>query len=122
MAYEKPNEMLTLEAGADLSASQYRFVKVTGGQTCGAVAAATDHPIGVLQNKPDAAGRAAAIMVEGISKAKAGAAIAAGANLTIDAVGRVVTAVATNRIYAIALQAAGAADEGISVQLVRGTL
>lgn len=73
MAYEIPAFTFTLEAGADLSAHQYKFVKLTSGKAA-AIAAATDLPIGVLQNKPTS-GQAATIMQHGITKLQADAAL-----------------------------------------------
>jgi hypothetical protein len=67
MAFEQPGFKITLPAGGDLSSSQYKFVKLnTSGQAVD-IAAATDIPCGVLQNKPTS-GQAAEIMVAGISK------------------------------------------------------
>jgi len=78
MAYEIPGTTLTLEAAGDLSAAQYKFVKInTDGQAevCSAV---TDQPIGILQDKPAAKGRVAQIMVDGISKLSSDAALTLG--------------------------------------------
>lgn len=117
MAYEQPAIVITLEASADLSLKQYTFVKVTGGQTVGAVAAGSDIAIGVLQNKPAAAGRAATINTNGVSKCIAGAAITAGASVSFNASGQVIAATTGLRIVGIALQAAGAANDTIAVNL-----
>jgi hypothetical protein len=67
MAYEQPGQMITLPAGADLSAVQYTFVKLNSSGQAVACAATTDRPVGVLQNKP-VSGAAATIMVSGITK------------------------------------------------------
>jgi hypothetical protein len=60
----------TYAAQTDLSAYQYMLVKhhSTAGQVT-PVAAVTDFPAGLLQNKPAAAGRAAEVMAIGWSKA-----------------------------------------------------
>lgn len=113
----------SIGAAADLSASQFCFVKVTAAYTVNITTAATDFAIGVLQNKPNAAGQPAQIARDGISKIKAGAAVAAGDRLTSDATGRGITTVtAGNRYHAIALEAAGAANQLISAVLVNGTI
>jgi len=56
MAFEGPQplKITGLIAGADLTAvgNQYKFVKLTAARTIGLCAAATDKPIGVLQNRP----------------------------------------------------------------------
>jgi len=54
-------------AGADLSAKQFYFVKLSADNTVVVCAAATDKPIGVLQNTP-VAGDAAEICVIGETK------------------------------------------------------
>ena len=79
MAYEISNGTLkiTLIAGADLSAKQYYFVKMSADNTCVICSAATDSPIGVLQNSPEA-NEEASVTVIGGTKLVAGAAIAAG--------------------------------------------
>lgn len=75
MAYEIPGFKLTLEAGADLSAAQYKFVTLNGSGQVVVCSAVTDNPIGILQDKPAAAGRAAEIMVSGVSKVDSDAAL-----------------------------------------------
>ena len=76
MAYEVPSFKISLEAAADLSAHQYKYVKIDANGRAAAIAAATDLPIGVLQNKPAALGQVAEIMVDGITKLQADAALA----------------------------------------------
>ena len=73
MAYEIANYAVkvTLVAGADLSAAQYKFVKINSSGQAVAVAALTDRPIGILQNAP-LAGQEAEVLVSGGSKIKAG--------------------------------------------------
>jgi DNA-binding transcriptional regulator LsrR (DeoR family) len=82
-----------------------------------AVAGAGEHAVGVLQDKPDAAGRAGGVMMYGITKCKAGAAVAVNALVTPDASGRAVTAASNDFIFGIALEAAANADEIIAVAL-----
>lgn len=69
MAYEISNNAvkITLTAGEDLSAKQYYFVKVNSSGAAVLCAAATDKPIGVLQNDP-ASGEEASILVVGGTK------------------------------------------------------
>lgn len=74
----KPILTESFKANADLSAKQFYFVKLTGDRQVGICAAATDKPIGVLQNKPDASGKAAEVMVVGRTKLSADAALVAG--------------------------------------------
>lgn len=88
MAYEISNYTLriTLEAGADLSAAQYKFVKISSGKAI-LCAAATDVPIGVLQNNPISGGEAS-ILVSGGTKIVASAAIAAGVVIGTSSTGK----------------------------------
>ena len=97
-------------ASGDLSTKQYFNVKrhTTEGQ-CALVAAATDIPIGILQNKPAAAGRAAEVMALGRSKAEVEATtdIAIGDKLGPHTDGRLIKKTANNDIVnAMAEQAA----------------
>ncbi len=121
MAFEQNLHTFTRPANADLSAAQYKLVKLansSGVARAALVAAATDDAVGVLQNAPDAAGREATIAFGGVSKVMAGAAITAGASLTADASGRVVaTSQATDVIVGKALESAGAAGDIIPVLL-----
>jgi hypothetical protein len=88
MAYEVAGYALriTLEAGEDLSAKQYRFVKISAGKAV-ACSGATDVPIGVLQNDP-ASGEEAAIVVVGGTKILSSASIAAGIKIGTDGNGK----------------------------------
>lgn len=67
MAYEIATSAvkITLEAGEDLSAKQYFFVKVNSSAQAVLCAAATDKPIGVLQNSPKSGGEASITVVGG---------------------------------------------------------
>lgn len=88
MAYEVAGYALriTLEAGEDLSTKQYRFVKIDTGKAV-ACSAATDVPIGVLQNDP-ASGEEAAIVVVGGTKIVSSASIAAGIKIGTNNAGK----------------------------------
>ena len=119
MAYEISNYSvrITLKAGADLSTSQYKFVKLDSSGNAVACSGATDQPIGVLQNNP-ASGKEAAVLVSGGTKIVAagstsiGATIGTGASATAVAL----TAGTDTTKYAVgrALTAAGAAGEIIT--------
>ena len=69
---------LGLEANEDLSSDQFMFVKLNADRKVIACVAATDVPIGVLQNKPDAAGKQAEVMVIGVSKVSSDASLTYG--------------------------------------------
>jgi hypothetical protein len=66
-----------LVAGADLSAKQYYFVKLSAAFTVDVCSAVTDIPIGVLQNDP-ISGEEARVCAFGLSKVNSDAALAVG--------------------------------------------
>lgn len=76
MAYENPLLMKTFKAAEDMSSYQFHFVTQSDFETVKLMDNATDVPIGILQNTPSAAGQIAEVMILGISKCKANAAIA----------------------------------------------
>ena len=115
MAYEVPLEVLTLAAGADLSANQYYAVKVNAsGQIV--LAGAGENAIGILQDKPTS-GQVGTVMALGISKAIYGASVTAGQNLAADASGKLVPASGEAAVIGVALES-GSANEIHSVLLV----
>ena len=109
MAFEETLVNINREASADLSASQYRFVTVDANGQVAAAGADAALAIGVLQNKPDAAGRAATVAISGVSKVAVGTGgVTAGAEVTTDASGNVVAATAGQNVVGIALETASA--------------
>ena len=75
MAYEQPGFSSTFVAGANLSTgAQHRFVKLDANGQVVLCAAATDKPVGILQNNPSSGGEAL-VMHEGISKIEGDAAL-----------------------------------------------
>lgn len=87
MAYEIPGLSISLVAGGDLSSSQYKFVKLNSSGQVVDVAAATDIPVGILQNKP-ASGATAEVMVYGVSKLQGDADLARGNQIGTSADGQ----------------------------------
>jgi hypothetical protein len=81
---------LHILAGADLSSSQYFFVKLDTA-TAAVVAGAGENAIGVLQNAP-ASGAVAIIRTQGLSKVIAGDAVVIGVAVASNAAGKAVTA------------------------------
>lgn len=67
----------SFEAGADLSAKQFYFVKMSANNTVTVCAGVTDVPIGVLQNKPTS-GQTAEVTMLGITKVSGDADLAYG--------------------------------------------
>lgn len=112
----------TYKAAADLSTYQYHFVKLSAAYTV-ALCGANEHSIGILQNKPSAAGAAAVVALPGgTSKHVAGEAIAAGKFITskADGHGEVVDA-AGEYCGALAIDAATADGDIIEVEVVAFT-
>lgn len=116
MAYEDPGKNITREAASDLSASQYCFVDLNN---AGRVALVADggQAIGVLQNDPDALGRAACVMISGITKVKVGGALTAGDDVASDSSGRAVTPATGDRILGRVLETATAANQIVAMLL-----
>jgi len=112
MAYEIPGFKYTLKAGADLSSSQYHFMKLDSSGDAVVCSGVTDIPIGVLQNDPGD-GEEAEIMATGITKLSADSAITIADSLGTSTDGQADTIAAGTDItvYLVgqALQAAGAA-------------
>jgi hypothetical protein len=67
MAYEMDVLDVSLLAAGDLSSYQYRFVKMSADNTV-TVCGNTEKAIGILQNKPNAAGKVARVRVFGVSR------------------------------------------------------
>ena len=94
-AFEIVGQDYTFEAGADLSTKQYYAVKLdSNGQVV--VAGAGEAAIGILQNKPAAAGRAAQVRVSGVSHWVAGGAIAGASRVAPHGDGKAQVAVAAS--------------------------
>ena len=75
MAVEIPVLCKTFEAAGDLSTKQFYFMKLDSNGRVTVCTGVTDIPVGVLQNKPDALGKAAEVMMLGVSKVSADGAI-----------------------------------------------
>lgn len=90
MATERPGTSASFQAAADLSDWQFRFVKLDANGQVAKITANTDIPLGVLQDKPAAQGRAANVMLDGRSKIVGGANLAKGDTVGTDATGRAI--------------------------------
>lgn len=116
-----------LVASGDLSASQFRFVRLSTSApfevSAISNANAPQIPIGVLQNKPDAAGQGAEVAGPGeVCKAEAGGSFDEAVTLGVDDSGRVIaapfeTSPATADLYIIgtSLQASGALGDVVFI-------
>ena len=116
MAYEISNNVLkiTLVAGADLSSKQYYLVKLNSSGQAILCAAATDKPIGILQNSPES-GEEASVLVVGGSKVVVGASSDEGDSIGTTSAGKATPYVqgtdTTKYIVGQVILAAGADNE-----------
>jgi hypothetical protein len=118
MSQQQNTQCITLKAGADLSAGQYRFVEISAARTVTIANAITDIALGVLQNDPAAADLPASIAINGTTKVLSGAAITAGARVSPTADGRAQASVSTQFPRGIALETAAGANEVIEILLL----
>jgi hypothetical protein len=123
MATEIPGLLHSYIAGANLSASQFLFLTTDANGNVVVNTTAGAQVIGVLQDKP-VQGDPACVMVNGVSKVIAGAAIpfiAGGTPVQSDNQGRAVPATTGNEIIGwIRNWNAAAAGEVCSVEIIRG--
>ena len=99
-----------LKASADLSDYQFYGVKISATDFTvePATAAAVD---GILQNKPEAAGRACQVRLSGISKVELGGTVVAAGKATTDSAGKfIVTTTDKDRIAGTFLEAGDSGD------------
>jgi hypothetical protein len=125
MAWENKVIDISLEADEDLSNDQYRIVVLDA--TTGKVRrpdATTDIPLGILQNAPDAKGKAAVIRpigCGGISKIQLGATLSTGAIIGIEYVSATdagkAKAIAAKQ-YPVGVLLAGGAEDELGVVLL----
>jgi hypothetical protein len=66
--------------------------------------------VGVLEDAPSAAGEVASVVIGGVAKVKAGAAITAGAAVASDSAGEAITAATADIRLGIALETAADGD------------
>lgn len=111
-----------LPATADLSGKQFFAVKLDA--VGGVVIASSqgEKVFGILQNKPTA-GQPAHVRTLGVTKWSSDAAITAGAEVTVQSDGQVMTSASSDNIAGQAIDGAGGADELPSIYFMgfRGT-
>ena len=119
MSYEERGIDVTFPAEEDLSNDQYRIMVLTSTGTVRRPDAATEIPIGVLQNAPAVAGQAAVVRLisgGGISKVQMGATVATGATVQCEYVsatdaGKAIANVATG--YCVGQLVQGGAEDDL---------
>lgn len=105
---------ISILAGEDLSAAQYRFVKLSSGKVV--KAGAGEAAIGVLLNKP-ASGEAASIQIGGVALVSCDAAVTQDDKLMSSGDGQCATKTGTNNALGVALASASTAATIIPVKL-----
>ena len=110
---------VSLPAAADLSAKQYFAMKVDTSGDC-AVAGANEKCLGILQNKPSAAGETARVRVQGISKAIVTETTAFGNFLTPTSTGELEICDAANEEYVARAMGINADNDQAEVLLAFG--
>ncbi len=86
MAYEEALQTVTMIAGADLSSSQYLFVKTDSTAKTVVLCGDGEDAFGVLQDDP-VSGQACTVAIGGVSKVKLGGSVTAGAAISSGASG-----------------------------------
>lgn len=117
MALQERINPLSVPASADLSASQFRFVTVNSSGQLALPAAGAD-AIGVLQDKPDAAGRVGLVgLLNGSGRLKvvAAATLVPGNKVQSDATGAAIVALTGDRELGTVL-VGGASGELVEIQ------
>jgi len=117
MAVMQSRDNRTFTAGADLSTSQFKFVKLDGADVVPGTAG--DNAMGVCLNNP-ASGGAATVCVSGKALVECGGGVAAGAAVAVvDATGRIADAVATDIILGYALET-GVTGQIVAIEVIQG--
>lgn len=99
MSTDEKVRSISLDAAADLSSSQYLGVTRDSNGRAALCTTLGQKGTGVLQNDPDALGKAAQVAQGGIAKCKAGAAVTAGTKATVMANGRFQTAGSGHHVW-----------------------
>lgn len=119
MATMTSRDTRTFEAGEDLSAAQFHFVTLESDGQVDLANSAGENAIGVLLNAPDAAGKAATVVISGGVMVEAGGTIAAGAAVQTGADGRALAAASGDVVLGYALEA-GVVNQVIQIELIQG--
>lgn len=118
MAVFQSRDTRTFEAGGDLSAGQFKFVALAADGQVDLAGDGVD-AVGVLYNQPDAAGKAATVVVTGKVIVEAGASITTGDAIASNAAGEAITAATGDIVKGYALED-GVDGQIIAIELVNG--
>lgn len=114
MASEKLGLVVSMNAAGDLSTKQYCHVKMSADNTV-TTAGNGQESIGILQDKPSAAGRAGAVCLTGISKVLLGGTVTAGQYISADANGAAVVPATAERITGLCTKGGAAGEVGEAI-------
>lgn len=117
MATDNPGKTISRPAAADLSAHQYKAVKIDANGRA-ALCGADERAVGILQNDPDAIDKMATIMVDGESKFVQSANLAPGTVVASDANGKAKAPAAVSNTIGVILDNGGA-DNSVGTVLVQ---
>lgn len=111
------DDVAGLAADEDLSGKQYTAVYLSGANKVKfATSTNSSLTLGILQNKPTS-GQAATVRDLGTTKWYAGAAVTAGAHLTVNGSGRAIVVTSGGMVLGQALDAAGADGELLTARV-----
>lgn len=120
MAFQDLGKTISRPAAADLSTHQFKFMKINSSAQAALCSVLGERIVGVLQDKPSAAGKAGSLMVgAGVTKITLGATLAAGASVTTSAAGVAVATQAGHYQAGILLEG-GDATHIVSMVLTPG--
>lgn len=124
MAFEEILRGISLPASADLSGNQFYFIYIDTNGRIALPSTANRDVLGVLNDKPNALGRAGDVTVGGVVKVMSGGAVAIGDFVTNDNTGKGVTATGGQKAHGICITGCAATGQLISVLLggPRGTV
>ena len=109
MANTDNMQTISLEAGQDLSSSQFYFVSIASDEQVDPTGDGA-HADGVLQNDPDTAGHAAEVAIGGVVKVSCGGTVTAGGAVSSDANGQAVDSASGDVILGTALEGGSSGD------------
>lgn len=111
MSLTESAQVITIEAGADLSSDQHKFVVIASDGQVDLVGSAGADADGVLMNKPSAAGRDALVQFGGVAKVIVGSGgLTAGNKVQSDASGLAIVASSSDHVLGKVLKTYAAGD------------
>jgi len=116
--FDQNPQTLSKSAAGDLSSNQFYLVKDNGSDQVAVCTTKGERCLGILQNDPSAANRAASVLYAGVGQVECGGTFATGDAITTDASGKAIKATDPDDYIAAYAVEAGASGERASVLLV----